>query len=179
MSISVRDALLTFKTPALIGLVGVTGFIAGYLIDMTIFTDTAPKQPIDFSHRIHVSDNGIPCLHCHNYADTTPAAGVPSVSKCMGCHKTIATDRPEVMKLAGYWENQEPIPWIKVHDVPDFVYFTHKRHVLAGLECQVCHGPVETMDRIARVSTLKMPWCVECHTERKVEHGRDCWTCHK
>lgn len=179
MSISVRDALSTFKKPALLGVIGFAGFIVGYLIDITIFSDASPEQPINFSHRIHVSDNNIPCLHCHSYADKTPAAGVPSVSKCMGCHKAIATDRPEILKLAGYLERQEPIPWIKVHDVPDFVHFTHKRHILAGLACQECHGPIERMDRVTRVASLKMPWCVECHTKREVEHGRDCWTCHK
>jgi hypothetical protein len=97
----------------------------------------------------------------------------------MGCHESIATDRPEIQKVQQYWDEQKPIPWIKVHDVPDFVHFTHKRHIKAGLECQQCHGPVETMDRIERQASLRMPWCVECHTEREVDNGRDCWTCHK
>ncbi len=179
MSISVRDALATFIKPALIGVIGLIGFVVGYVIDNTVFSDTSPVQPTNFSHRIHVSENNIPCLYCHVYADRTPSAGVPSVSKCMGCHKSIATDKPEIMKLATYWENQQPIPWIKVHDVPDFVHFTHKRHIKAGLDCKECHGPIETMDRVTRVSSLKMPWCVECHTERQVENGRDCLTCHK
>ena len=89
-----------------------------------------------------------------------------------------------------YWENQEPIPWIKVHDLPDFVGFTHKRHVLAEIECQTCHGPVETMDRIVLTSRAingtaqanhpwKMGLCLNCHRENEVENGTDCWTCHK
>ena len=88
-----------------------------------------------------------------------------------------------------YWDNQEPIPWIKVHDLPDFVHFTHKRHVLAGIECQTCHGPVETMERIRVTSRaidgsfLDSPWemglCLNCHKQHEVEHGTDCWTCHK
>ena len=101
------------------------------------------------------------------------------MSKCMGCHTYVATDSPEIQKVAAIWESREPIPWVKVHDVPDFVHFTHKRHVAAGLACQECHGPIETMARVERVSTLGMQWCVGCHTERQVEHGRDCWTCHK
>ncbi len=179
MSISVRDALATFKIQGLICLVVVIGVAVGYVIDKTVFSDASPVQPINFSHRIHVTENEIPCLYCHIYADKTPSAGVPSVSKCMGCHKVIATERPEIVKLTQYWEKQEPIPWIKVHDVPEFVHFTHKRHVLAGLTCQECHGPIETMDRVTRVNTLKMPWCIDCHTQRQVENGRDCWTCHK
>ncbi len=179
MSISVRDALITFKKPVLIAIIGLAGVILGYVIDITVFSDASPVQPINFSHKIHVSKNNIPCLYCHIYADRTPSAGVPSVAKCMGCHKVIATDRPEILKLAAYWDNQEPIPWIKVHDVPDFVHFTHKRHIKAGLACQECHGPIEKMDRVTRVSTLKMPWCVDCHTKKEVDNGRDCLTCHK
>lgn len=179
MSIGVGDALATFKSQGLIALVLLTGFIAGYNIDINVYSNDSPVQPIAFSHRIHVTDNEIPCLHCHVYADRTPVAGVPSVSKCMACHKAIVPDHPEIQKLAGYWERQEPIPWIKVHDVPDFVYFSHKRHVKFGLECQQCHGPVETMDQVTRVSDLRMPFCVDCHTLNEVEHGRDCWTCHK
>ncbi len=178
-SISVRDALVHFKKPVFIGLVGMGGFVLGYLVQVEFYSDISPVQPIAFSHRIHVSQNEIPCMYCHAYADKSPSAGVPSVSKCMGCHKVIATDSPEIQKLYEYWEKQEPIPWIKVHDVPDFVHFTHKRHIKAGLKCQHCHGPIETMDRVTRVSSLKMPWCVDCHTERQVENGRDCWTCHK
>lgn len=179
MSISVRDALAPFLKPALIGVVGLVGFLFGWWVNATYYSDKAPIQPINFSHRIHVSENGIECLHCHVYADKTPSAGVPSVNKCIGCHKVIARDKPEILKVFEYWENREPIPWVKVHDVPDFVHFTHKRHIKAGLACQQCHGPIETMDRVKRVSTLRMPWCVDCHTEREVEHGRDCWTCHK
>ncbi len=178
-SISVRDALVHFKKPVFIGLVGMGGFVLGYLVQVEFYSDISPVQPIAFSHRIHVSQNEIPCMYCHAHAARAPSAGVPSVSKCMGCHKVIATDSPEIQKLYEYWEKQEPIPWIKVHDVPDFVHFTHKRHIKAGLECKQCHGPIETMDRVTRVSSLKMPWCVDCHTERQVENGRDCWTCHK
>ncbi len=179
MSISVGDAISSFKTPILLGVTVLIGCIFGYLIDDTFFSDRSPVQPINFSHKIHVTDNEIPCMHCHTSADKTPSAGVPSVKKCMGCHKAVATDKPEIIKLTEYWEKQEPIPWIKVHDVPDFVHFTHKRHIKAGLACQTCHGPIETMDRVTRVSSLKMPWCIDCHTKKQVENGRDCLTCHK
>ncbi|MEE9141257.1 MAG: cytochrome c3 family protein [Gammaproteobacteria bacterium] len=179
MSISVAEALKPFKKPFYIVLVFLLAFILGAWANYNFRSDRTPEQPINFSHRIHASDNGIPCMYCHSYADRTPSAGVPSVAKCMGCHKSIATDTPGIAKLTAYWVEQQPIPWIKVYDVPDFVVFTHKRHIKAGLECQTCHGPVETMERITRVSSLRMPWCVNCHTEREVEHGRDCWTCHK
>jgi hypothetical protein len=179
MSISVLDALRPFKRAAQVGLVVVLGLLGGYAVNASFYSDRAPVQPIEFSHRIHAGENDIPCLYCHVYADRTPSAGVPSVARCIGCHESIATDRPEIQKLQQYWDKQQPIPWVKVHDVPDFVHFTHKRHVRAGIECQQCHGPVETMDRIERQVSLRMPWCVDCHTEREVDNGRDCWTCHK
>ncbi|MEE8345270.1 MAG: cytochrome c3 family protein [Woeseiaceae bacterium] len=181
MSISVLEALQPAKKPALLGLVAVLGLLAGVWVHGKYYSDRSPVQPIEFSHKVHATDNEIPCQHCHIYAATTPVAGVPSVSKCVGCHKSLpdVREQPEILKLNAYWEKREPIPWIKVHDVPDFVHFTHKRHIKADVECQECHGPVETMDRVTRVATLRMPWCVDCHTEKDVEHGRDCWTCHK
>ncbi|MCG8434132.1 MAG: cytochrome c family protein [Gammaproteobacteria bacterium] len=179
MSIAVSEALKSFTKPALIAVVGVVAFFGGWAVNSAFYSDATPEQPINFSHKIHAGDNAVPCLHCHVYADKSPSAGVPPVSKCMNCHKAIATDRPEIIKLTEYWETKQPIPWIKVHDVPDFVHFTHKRHVQAGVPCQHCHGPVEAMDKITQVSSLKMPWCVDCHTERQVENGRDCLTCHK
>jgi hypothetical protein len=97
----------------------------------------------------------------------------------MNCHKAVATDRPEIVKVRGYWERSEPIPWLKVHDVADFVYFPHKRHVQAGVVCQHCHGPVETMEKIKREAPLSMKWCIECHQANEVQNGTDCWTCHK
>ena len=179
MSIAVLEALRPFKKPALIALVGLGGLLVGVWINATFYPDTAPTQPINFSHTIHAGDNEIPCQYCHVYAARTPAAGVPSVNKCIGCHQYIAADQPEILKVAQYWEDQEPIPWIKVHDTPDFVHFTHKRHIQAELECQECHGPVETMDVVERQASLRMPWCVSCHTEKETENGRDCYTCHK
>jgi len=179
MSISVLEALAHFKKPALVVFGGVAGFVAGIWVNNTYFDDASPLQPIEFSHRIHAGENEIPCQYCHVYAARTPVAGVPSVEKCMGCHRSVATDKPEIIKVAQYYADRKPIPWVKVYDVPDFVHFTHKRHIKAGLECATCHGPVDTMDRITRQQPLRMPWCVDCHTSNEVENGRDCWTCHK
>ena len=158
--------------------IGVITFITGYAAHDRYFSGKTPVQPIEFSHRIHAGENSIPCLYCHIYAERSRVAGVPNVKRCIGCHSVIKTDSPEIQKLASYWDKEEPIPWVKVHNLPDYVYFPHKRHVAAGVKCQICHGPVESMDRITRVSSLKMGWCLNCHTERNVKNGRDCWTCH-
>lgn len=137
----------------------------------------APEQPIAFSHKIHAGDYQIPCLYCHTNARRSPVAGIPSVQLCMGCHKITAADRPEVQKLHGYWNRKEPIPWVKVYDQPDFVHFSHMSHVQAGIACQECHGPVETMDRIREAVILTMDRCVACHQRRQA--SLDCATCHK
>lgn len=164
---------------ALFPVVVVIAFLVGYGVNYTYYSDASPEQPINFSHKIHAGDNDIPCMYCHIYARRSRTSGVPSVNKCINCHKAIATDKPEIKKVFGYWERKEPIPWIKVHDLPDFVYFPHKRHIKADVECQTCHGPVETMDRVTRLAPLKMGWCLNCHSERKVKNGFDCWTCHQ
>jgi Cytochrome c7 and related cytochrome c len=135
-----------------------------------------PPQPLAFSHRLHARDRSIPCLQCHTYARRGPVAGIPSVQRCAQCHLTIAKERPEIVKLLKYWEDKEPIPWLRVHDLPDYVRFTHKRHVLAGVTCQTCHGDVAGMDAAVQTAPLTMGWCLGCHKERQAP--TDCLACH-
>ncbi|MCH8134838.1 MAG: cytochrome c3 family protein [Proteobacteria bacterium] len=179
MSVSIVHTLRVLRPAAMIALVALTGLVVGFYVNATFFPGTSPEQPINFSHRIHAGENQIPCMYCHVQARRSISAGVPSVNKCMGCHAEVATDSPQIRLLASYFETKEPIPWIKVHDLPDFVHFTHKRHVQADIECQTCHGPVETMDVVSREAPLKMGLCLDCHRKNEVEHGTDCWTCHK
>jgi len=142
-----------------------------------------PVQPIFFSHVIHTGSYQIACQYCHSNARRSPDAGVPSVEKCMGCHKIVAAQGNEqVQKLHGYWERQQPIPWIRVFRIPAFAQFPHKNHIQAGLVCQTCHGRIEAMEQVhARTGQnivndvmnlaampvpgpkLTMGWCVECH----------------
>lgn len=189
MNVSIVPALRVLKPAALICAALLVGVVVGYWANAAFLPGTAPEQPIAFSHKVHAADNEIPCQYCHTQADNSISAGVPSVAKCVGCHNEVATERPQIRRLLDYWNNQEPIPWIKVHDLPDFVHFTHKRHVLADIECQTCHGPVETMDRIqltsramgggVQHSSWQMGLCLDCHKQHEVENGLDCWTCHK
>ena len=135
----------------------------------------APRQPIAFSHKLHAGQYGLDCLYCHTAARISPRAGVPPVKTCIGCHKKT-TDKPELLKVQDYWQRQEPIPWLRVHALPAFTRFTHKRHVRAGVECQSCHGQVAQMERVEQVSSLKMGWCVNCHEAEKAD--KDCLVCH-
>lgn len=142
--------------------------------------DSAPagpnSQPIDFSHTRHVVRAGIKCQFCHAYARRGPVAGIPPVERCAGCHRSILSERPEIERVLGYWEREEPIPWIRVHDLPDYVRFSHKAHIRAGVDCATCHGDVASMAIARQVESLSMGWCVDCHTER--EASRDCVICH-
>ena len=147
------------------------------------------QQPIEFPHNIHVKDNGINCMYCHTYARRSKVAGIPPTSKCMGCHKTIATDKPRIKKLTEYWEKKEPPQWKKVHDLPDFVHFTHERHLKKFVfdrdfpvenvkeVCAFCHGELENMTVAKKVKPLTMGFCRRCH-EANGGPG-DCWKCHK
>lgn len=138
--------------------------------------DRSPLQPIAFSHRLHAGENGIDCLYCHRHALTSSVAGIPDLDLCRSCHLYIAREAPEVKKLMGYWERKEPVPWLRLHSVPDHVYFPHRMHLRAGIDCARCHGEVASMERMRRVSSLKMGWCLGCHREHRA--SIDCWTCH-
>ena len=137
----------------------------------------APAQPIEFSHAVHAGSYGIDCQYCHADARRGVYAGLPSVQRCVGCHKLVAAQgNPEVQKVVEHWNTKQPIPWVRVHKVPGFVEFQHRRHIEVGLACQTCHGPVETMQRIAQVAPLTMGWCISCHAEKK--GPLDCVDCH-
>lgn len=144
------------------------------------FVSDIPAQPIDFSHRIHAGVNKIPCQYCHTSARRSPAAGIPSVERCMGCHKVVAADKGEIVKLKGYYERGESIPWVRFFELPDFAFFRHHPHIAAEVECQTCHGPVETMDRFRERPVLEMGWCLECHLKQESKDEIvDCYTCHR
>lgn len=148
---------------------------AGQAADTTI-------QPIAFPHDIHAGTYRMDCMYCHFSAERSVDAGLPPVATCAGCHRLIpgAANPQEVQKLMGFVNRNEQIPWVRVYKVSDHVHFPHMRHVNAGMQCQECHGPVETMGAIERVEQVwpgnNMGECVACHVERGVR--RDCAVCH-
>ena len=137
----------------------------------------APVQPVPFSHRVHAGVNRIGCEMCHAYARHSPVAGIPSITRCFGCHKFIDRDKPVVQTVVKTYQEGKVLAWNRVYRLPDHVFFTHERHLAAGLHCQQCHGEVETMDVVRQVAPLTMGWCVDCHRLRKAP--TDCLTCHK
>ena len=134
----------------------------------------APEQPIWFSHKIHAGQFEIDCQYCHSGASKGKNAWIPAVSVCMNCHKGIqegaVTGTKEIAKIYAAYDNNVPIEWVRVHNLPDLSYFNHQQHVVAGkVECQECHGPVQEMDVLYQYNTLSMGWCINCHRTKEVQ----------
>ncbi len=123
----------------------------------------APKQPIPYSHQLHVSQLGMDCRYCHVNVERSTAATVPATEVCMNCHNIIKKDSPHIAKLAESFKSGKPMQWVKVHVLPDYVYFDHSRHVGAGVSCVSCHGRIDQMKRVHQVEPLSMSWCLDCH----------------
>lgn len=129
----------------------------------------APAQPIAFSHALHAGLYELDCQYCHAGAERSRHAGVPPAGVCLNCHSQVKTDAPEIRKLTALAKSDAPVPWLKVHRLPDFAFFSHASHVSAGLNCQGCHGPVEQMVRVEQQETMTMGWCLRCHREVRDE----------
>jgi hypothetical protein len=123
----------------------------------------AREQPVPFYHKHHVGGMGIDCRYCHTAVETSATAGIPPTQTCMNCHSLIFKDSPTLEPVRASWRTGEPIPWVRVHDLPDFVYFNHSAHVNKGVGCTTCHGPIDQMPLVFQASTLLMQWCVDCH----------------
>ncbi len=170
----------------------------GTLFKVGVDQGYQPVQPIAFSHKVHAGDNKIDCQYCHSAAKHSKHSGIPSVNICMNCHANIAEvadglqveyddqilqkkqldkEIAKIYKAAGwdpekmeYTGNTMPVKWVRIHNLPDFVYFNHSQHVtVAGVKCQKCHGPVEEMDELYQHSPLTMGWCIDCHKETNVD----------
>lgn len=137
----------------------------------------APKQPIAFSHKVHVGTAKLACKMCHPNPDPGDAMTIVGASNCMQCHSAIKSDSPEIQKLAGYAKTGTDVPWVPVYELPSFVNFSHRSHLDKGNTCQECHGQVAARDQLARENNLSMAWCVACHTAKKAT--LDCGTCHQ
>ncbi|RTY85823.1 c-type cytochrome [Flavobacterium sp. RSP49] len=197
----VRNQFLVLVTSVFL-LLASAYFVYGYLMQIGVDQDYAPVQPIHYSHRIHAGDNEINCKYCHSSARVSKHAGIPSLNVCMNCHKNIAevaetTATPEYSKAfydeqiqklytavgwdqttQSYTGKTQPVKWVRIHNLPDFVYFNHSQHVtVAGIECQTCHGPVQEYEIQKQFAPLTMGWCIDCHrkTEVKME-GNEYYT---
>lgn len=156
-----------------------------------------PRQPIFYRHDVHAGQYQIDCRYCHFSVETSSSAGLPTLSTCMGCHRTAGLQNPEVQKLQQAFNSGQGVEWVEIHKLAPFVHFPHMRHVNSNLgdfrgksvteKCEVCHGPIRETVQVSQFSSLKMGWCVDCHiraqqsaateAERK-RVSRDCTVCH-
>lgn len=123
------------------------------------------QQPVLFDHRHHVVDDGIECMYCHSTVDRSPAAGMPTTARCMGCHSQVWNDSPLLALVRESYFTGKPIPWVRVNRLPDFVYFDHSIHVAKGVGCESCHGRVDRMAAVSQAKPLTMGWCLSCHRQ--------------
>jgi hypothetical protein len=125
----------------------------------------AREQPVPFSHAHHVGGMGIECRYCHTSVDKSAFAGIPPTKTCMNCHAQIWSQSPTLEPVRASFRNETSIPWVRVHDLPDFVYFNHSAHVNKGVGCSTCHGRVDRMPLVWQAQSLQMEWCLECHRQ--------------
>lgn len=129
----------------------------------------APEQPIQFSHKLHAGQYQINCNYCHTGVYAGKGANIPSANICMNCHNAIKRESPEIQKIYKALEKDEPIQWVRVHNLPDLAYFNHSQHTnVGGLECTNCHGEIEKMEVVEQRSSLTMGWCIDCHRQTDV-----------
>jgi hypothetical protein len=121
------------------------------------------EQPIQFSHLHHVRDDGIDCRYCHTSVETSSFAGIPPTKTCMNCHSQLWSTAPILEPVRASFRDDRPLHWIRVHDLPDFVYFNHSIHIKKGVGCETCHGRVDEMPLMRQKASLQMEWCLGCH----------------
>lgn len=127
--------------------------------------DLIVRQPVPFSHEHHVEAMGIQCIYCHTSVTESKFAGLPPTATCMNCHKEIWNEAPMLEPVRTSFRENTPIEWVRVTDLPDFVYFNHSIHVASGMGCSTCHGRVDQMPLMRQFATLEMSWCLDCHRD--------------
>ena len=123
------------------------------------------QQPVQFSHKHHVGDDGIDCRYCHTTVETSASASLPPTQTCMNCHNQIFADQPYLEPVRASFRENTPIQWERVHDLPEYAYFNHSIHVAKGVGCASCHGDIANMPAVYQENTLQMEWCLSCHRD--------------
>ena len=191
------------------GLAYVVVLAAYGLSPKTLAVGYSPEQPVPYSHALHVGKLGLDCRYCHATVERSANAALPSANICMNCHKTVRAASAALVPVRASAAGDVPVPWVRVHHLPDFVYFDHSAHVRRGVGCVSCHGRIDKMERVAQAEPLSMGWCLECHRapeerlrpaefitsmdwvpdspmlgarlrdEHRIQPPTDCWGCHR
>ena len=189
MKRTVLDYALKIRLPLTLFVVAVSVILTFYLSraerDSVGYN---PEQPIKFSHKLHAGQMAIDCQYCHVGVAKDRHALIPSVNICMNCHTVSRKDRPEIIKLTQFYTTGKPIPWKRIHKVPEYAYFNHSVHVNKGIDCASCHGDVKQMDIVSQLKPFTMTACLDCHRNpqaqlpylKTVKNGpENCWACHR
>lgn len=177
-----HNVIKALTHPGFIGLLAVITVLVGFVLGIEkglyrigVQQGYAPQQPIPFSHKLHAGENKVDCNYCHTGVRKAKHANIPSPNICMNCHNQVKTESPEIKKIYAAIENNEPIKWVRVHNLPDLAYFNHSQHVkVGGIECETCHGPIKEMEVVRQYSELTMGWCIDCHRKTAVNaEGND------
>lgn len=149
---------------------GLVAFIGAMLpvlqrSDFVTGANTFKDQPVQFSHQHHVGGIGIDCRYCHTSVEVSPSAGIPPTKTCINCHSQIWSTSPYLEPVRASFRDDKPLQWVRVHDLPDFVYFNHSIHVTKGVGCETCHGRVDKMPLMIQKVSLQMEWCLDCHRD--------------
>jgi len=131
------------------------------------YTDVGyrPEQPVPYSHKRHAGDLGMDCRYCHSNVERSAPANIPSTQTCMNCHTLVLNESEKLLLVRESWATGKPIEWIRVHKLPDYVYFNHSAHLRAGVGCESCHGNVAAMEIVEQKQPLSMSWCIDCHRD--------------
>jgi hypothetical protein len=183
------DQLARFWLPTGAAAVATTVLLVGWFTQPDRYVrGFAPMQPIPFSHRLHAGEMAVPCQYCHSAARRSRHAMVPAADTCMNCHRVTRTDRSAIRRLASLEKSGNALRWRRIHVLPDYVYFDHRPHVLAGILCQTCHGEVEEMEVVSQHMSMRMGNCLGCHRDPRaalpvgspIRRGPDhCDACHR
>jgi Cytochrome c7 and related cytochrome c len=148
-------------------LAGVVGYAYTQIARSSYLTNRylERQQPVQFSHKHHVGDDGIDCRYCHTSVETSSSAGMPPTQTCMNCHSQIWSDSPYLEPVRASYRDNKPIQWLKVHDLPEYAYFNHSIHIAKGVGCSSCHGDIASMPAVYQENTLQMEWCLSCHRD--------------
>jgi hypothetical protein len=173
---------IKYKAIPLVILIGVFSYQVVVIYEESVklgrSSDYEPDQPIKFSHKVHAGQNKIDCRYCHFTAEQSKSAGIPPMDLCLNCHSLVRegtrSGRFEIAKVIEANEKKMPVEWIRIHDLPDHVFFSHAQHVNAGkLDCKECHGDVAQMDVVRQVEDLSMGWCLDCHRKTEVQFANN------
>ncbi len=159
----VNKLVLILPILAILGGIYVVVLVVYAAVPSTTDVGYQPRQPVPYSHALHAGKLGIDCRYCHSTVEYAAQAAIPPTQTCMNCHKSVRSESPKLLPVRESYATGKPVEWVRVHDLPGFLYFNHSAHVRRGVGCVSCHGRIDRMEVVYQAKTLSMGWCLDCH----------------